>query len=138
MYFNVHNALVGLFILVFFYQPSPANAAKETAIKTVLTAQPTSCITLHQGRKCYTNITMNWKVADIGDYCLYQLRSQAKKVIHCWPKSNRNTTSIPFESKEDVTFYLAKANSDKSLAETTVTIGWVHKATPRKRRWRLF
>ena len=99
-----------------------------------MTAQPTSCITLHQGRECFTNITIEWQSIDKGDYCIYQ----EKKRIRCWQNSSRNKTTFTFESSENITFYLVKRNSDAVLAETTITVGWVHKATPRKRRWRLF
>ncbi len=134
MYFNISKVFAGSLLLLLFYCPYSESADNKTLLTTVLSAQPTSCITLHQGRKCYTNITIDWQSSIMDDYCLYQ----EKTVIHCWPKSKKDKTFISFESEENVTFYLAKRNSDVTLAETTITIGWVHKATPRKRRWRLF
>ena len=134
MYFSVSKVLDGLLVLLLFYTPYSASVEPETVFITTLSAQPTSCITLHQGRKCYTDITIEWQSTISDDYCLYQ----GKNIIHCWPKSNKDKKLISFESKENVIFYLAKRNSGEILAETTVTIGWVHNATPRKRRWRLF
>jgi len=134
MYSKVSKVLTGLTLLLLYYLPHSVNATQETALSSVLTAQPTSCITLHQGRECFTNITIHWQGIDIDDYCLYQ----EKKMLRCWQKSNHNKTSFTFESSENITFYLVKRNTDVVLAETTITVGWVHKATPRKRRWRLF
>jgi len=146
MYFKVSKLLTGLTLLLLYYIPHSVNAAQETTpssglssdivptLSSVLTAQPTSCITLHQGRECYTNITLHWQSIDVDDYCLFQ----EKKQLRCWKNSRNNMASITFESSENITFYLVKRDSDTVLAETTITVGWVHKATPRKRRWRLF
>ena len=138
MSFNVSKALTALLLFMLFYMPHSVNAAQEkmlgSDISSAMTAQPTSCITLHQGRECFTNITIQWQSIDMGDYCIYQ----EKKRLRCWKNSNHNNTTFTFESSENITFYLVKRNSDTVLAETTITVGWVHKATPRKRRWRLF
>ena len=133
MYFNITQLLGGFCILTLFYTHL-ASAGQKDASNTTLTAQPASCVTLHQGRECFANITIDWQSTDIGDYCLYQ----DKRIIHCWQNSNQNTTSLTFESSENITFYLMKRTSKAIMAQTTITVGWVHKGTPRKRRWRLF
>ncbi|MCJ8319558.1 MAG: DUF3019 domain-containing protein [Colwellia sp.] len=146
MYFKVSKVLTGLTLLLLYFIPYSVNAVQEKSpssglnsvlkltLSPVLTAQPTSCITLHQGRECFTNITIHWQSIDVDDYCLFQ----EKKKLRCWNNSRSNIASITFESSENITFYLMKRDSDTVLAETTITVGWVHKATPRKRRWRLF
>ena len=104
-----------------------------------LVAQPNSCITLYQGRSCFANITFNWQSDEQGRYCLHQLsKSGENKILHCWQISKGDKKTIVFESSETTTFALKKQYSDKVLSETKVSVSWVHKSTPRKRRWQLF
>jgi hypothetical protein len=104
-----------------------------------LVAQPNSCITLYQGRSCFANITFNWQSNEQGRYCLHQQsKSGENKMLHCWQISKGDKKTLVFESTETTTFALKKQYSDKVLSETKVSVSWVHKSTPRKRRWRLF
>ena len=101
-----------------------------------LAAKPSSCVSLHQGRVCYTRIIVTWQVKNRGNYCLRNKTS--KKQLKCWKLSNRQQFAYEFESKENITFQLINADNDQVVADTEVKVGWVHKSTPRKRRWRLF
>lgn len=133
MYFNVGRVLTNSLVFILF-NTGIARAAQDVVADTTLTAQPKSCITLHQGRNCFAKVTIRWESRDVGDYCLFQ----AQKMLHCWQNSEGNKMSFTFESNENITFYLVKSTNNKVIAETTITVGWVHEATPRKRRWRLF
>jgi hypothetical protein len=131
-------------VLLFFTCSAKAEvvavAIEKSSMQTIqLIAQPNSCITLYQGRACFTNITFNWQSTEQGDYCLHQnLSSGEHKILHCWQASQGAKKTVAFESTETSTFELKKQHSDKVLSETKVSVSWVHKATPRKRRWRLF
>ena len=71
----------------------------------------------------------------LGNFCLYQKNPRRK--VKCWQQSKGNSTLLEFESSEKLTFQLINQQNNL-VAETAIDVSWVHKATPRKRRWRLF
>lgn len=101
-----------------------------------LSVQPASCVALHQGRTCFAQLSLNWQTPGAGDFCIYLKDSH--QLVHCWNNSRGNLVSFEFESKKKIVFQLVKKGHKNVLAETSVDVSWVHKATPRKRRWRLF
>jgi len=108
-----------------------------TLISTVeLTAKPANCVALHQGRKCYAKVSLLWQVPKVGNFCIYQKITH--KVIQCWKNSRGNQVDFEFESSEKLEYQLISIEKNHVLAETAIDVSWVHKATPRKRRWRLF
>lgn len=130
-----------MLLLLFF---NSANAAEKKVLPqlaslkltTVMSAQPARCITLNQGRTCFATVTLNWQTPQIGDYCVYT--QTQKKLIHCWKSSRQDSTIFEFESSENIHYQLVSSKSKQVIAETAVEVSWVHKASPRKRRWRLF
>jgi hypothetical protein len=100
------------------------------------TAKPANCVALHQGRKCYARVSLQWQVPQQGNFCIYQKVSN--KVIQCWKGSNGNQVQFEFESSVKLEYQLVAIEKNRVLAETAIDVSWVHKATPRKRRWRLF
>ncbi len=116
--------------------PYTANSAELlTVAEQQLIAQPALCVALHQGRKCFTKVTLTWNVQTLGNFCLYQKNPRRK--VKCWQQSKGNSTLLEFESSEKLTFQLIN-QQNHLVAETAIDVSWVHKATPRKRRWRLF
>lgn len=99
-------------------------------------AQPSNCVTLHQGRACFAKVMINWQVAQPGNYCI--LNKQSGKTLQCWRNLKQSQWLFEFQSTEKVQYQLVAVDSKEIVAETEVTVSWVHKATPRKRRWRLF
>ena len=111
-------------------------AAEILFEKLPLLATPAKCVALHQGRKCFANVVIKWKVQQTGNYCLYQ--KSTKEKLHCWQNSDASSFVYEFESTETITFQLIEEKNSNIYAETAVEVSWVHKSTPRKRRWRLF
>jgi regulatory protein YycH of two-component signal transduction system YycFG len=58
--------------------------------------------------------------------------------IKCWKSSNGNEIIFNFESNKKIEFQLISSKDKQVIAETAVEVSWVHEATPRKRRWRIF
>jgi regulatory protein YycH of two-component signal transduction system YycFG len=58
--------------------------------------------------------------------------------IKCWKSSNGNEIIFNFESNKKIEFQLMSSKDKQVIAETAVEVSWVHEATPRKRRWRIF
>lgn len=112
-----------------------ANGTELAKNAAQLTVQPATCVTLHEGRTCFTQITLTWSSLTAGDFCIYQKESKEK--IRCWKQSNGNSALYEFESTEKLSFILINQNNI-SVAENIIDVSWVHNATPRKRRWRLF
>ena len=102
----------------------------------VFTAKPANCVALHQGRKCYAKVSLQWQVIEQGNFCIYQ--KDNSKVIQCWKNSNGNQVQFEFESNIKLEYQLIAVEKNNVIAETAIDVSWVHKATPRKRRWRLF
>jgi len=100
------------------------------------TALPATCITLRQGRNCFANITLRLKLAQIGNYCVYQQHSN--KPMRCWNNSYGESIKFEFQSNKKVVYSLKNESSQQVIALTAVEVSWVHKASSRKRRWRLF
>lgn len=115
---------------------------KLTRNNATFSAQPANCIALRHGRTCYANVTLNWNSTIKHDYCIYikhakKERAQQQK-IQCWQSSNGDQVVFNFESNKKIEFQLISSKNNQVIAETAVEVSWVHKATPRKRRWRIF
>jgi len=116
-----------------------AGAATEQNIATPVeqfSVLPATCITLRQGRKCFATITIKLTLSAAGSYCLYQ--QGIDEPIQCWNQVSTHQFSVPFESSEKVVYQLKDQQSHHIIAQAGVEVSWVHQATSRKRRWRLF
>lgn len=114
-------------------------AAEFDIHQPTFTAQPTTCIALNQGRTCFANVVISWVSVSSGDFCLAQKGvKEQNRIIHCWENSRGSHYNVDFESSEQIVFQLLRKRDHQSVAETVVEVSWVHNATPRKRRWRLF
>jgi hypothetical protein len=103
-------------------------------------AQPANCIALRHGRTCYANVTLNWSSSVKQDYCIYTKpeKNKQQQMINCWKNSKAGQVIFNFESNKKVEFQLISSKDKRVIAETSVEVSWVHKATPRKRHWRIF
>jgi|VirMetMinimDraft_7_1064189.scaffolds.fasta_scaffold01726_6 hypothetical protein len=108
----------------------------EMIANTALSAMPAKCITLTQGRQCFATVTLRWKTPIKGNYCLYQVGEN--KALDCWYNQQQNVTTFEFESSKSVQYKLVAYDQEQVIAHTLIEVSWVHKASPRKRRWRLF
>lgn len=105
-------------------------------------AQPANCIALRHGRTCYANVTLSWASPIKQDYCIYIKKPKNSLTqiqrVKCWKNSNGDQVIFSFESNKKIEFQLMSSKQNSVIAETAVDVSWVHEATPRKRRWRLF
>ena len=105
-------------------------------------AQPANCIALRYGRTCYANVKINWSSDIKQDYCLLIKQEKTARTVQqnikCWKSSNGNEIIFNFESNKKIEFQLMSSKDKQVIAETAVEVSWVHEATPRKRRWRIF
>ncbi len=152
MYFNFSNGFakkgLAIITLIMFLQPSmAAELAEKKSIALSLnqssfSAQPSNCIALRHGRTCYANVTLSWYTPIKEDYCLYIKQPKIKLIqlpaLKCWKNSNGNQIIFNFESDKKIEFQLLSSTDKRVIAEAAVEVSWVHKATPRKRRWRIF
>jgi hypothetical protein len=145
MYFKLGKGtawLFGLWCCLSFMQQVHAQQADELKEVTLpqpqvqFSATPGNCIALHQGRKCFARVALFWQTSTSGNFCIYQ--KIQNKVIQCWKNSRGSTTQFEFESSEKLEYQLVSIDQNRVLAETVIEVSWVHKATARKRRWRLF
>ena len=124
-------------------QAEQASKTIELSLKPVdFSVQPANCIALRHGRTCYANVTLSWASPIKQDYCIYIKQSTSKLLqmqsVKCWKNSNGDQVMYNFESNKKLEFQLMSMTDNQVVAETAVAVSWVHKATPRKRRWRIF
>jgi len=135
MYFRVSNGTAFLTIILLSYLVTKNSVAQQPQLDVLFQVKPVMCVALNQGRTCFAQITIQWSAAINDNFCIVQ--KQSKQEIKCWKNSKGSSISFEFESNESLTYQLVNTK-DESLAETTVDVSWVHKKSPRKRRWRLF
>ena len=152
MYSNFSNGVakkgLGIITLLMILQPSMAaelpaqKSATLSLSQSRCSAQPSNCIALRHGRTCYANVTLSWYSPIKQDYCLYIKQAKVKLAqlppLKCWKNSNGNQIVFNFESNKKIEFQLLSSTNKHIIAEAMVDVSWVHKATPRKRRWRIF
>lgn len=117
-------------------QAATADNSATIEVTSGLSAIPTKCITLTQGRQCFATVTLRWHAPVKGNYCIYQVGKN--KALDCWYNQQKNTTTFEFESSKTVQYKLVAYDQEQTIAYTHIEVSWVHKASPRKRRWRLF
>ncbi|MDP2562556.1 DUF3019 domain-containing protein [Psychrobium sp. 1_MG-2023] len=117
-------------------ESDPVLEAVENSSVVTFDALPSKCIALRQGRECFTTIKLKVKLAALGHYCVYQ--NNVAKPLSCLGDTLDQTLTIEFESSQKVSYSLVNQQSKRVIGVANVDVGWVHKKTSRKRRWRLF
>ncbi|MDO6427156.1 DUF3019 domain-containing protein [Thalassotalea sp. 1_MG-2023] len=136
MFFNYRKGIAG-FVLIILLTVSTYSLAQEALDESItLTATPNNCVTLRQGRTCYAQVIIAWQSNVKGDYCLRH--KTTGKSMKCWQKSQKGQWTFEFQGSETTDYQLVSLNKIKVIAKTSINVSWVHKTTPRKRRWRLF
>jgi len=135
MYFKLSKGIASLLFIALNLISLLSYANEDTSNNIVFIAQPTMCVALNQGRTCYANVTIEWNTTQKDDFCISKKASN--KPLKCWQQAKGKTFSFEFESNKSITYQLIKANNE-IVAETKINVTWVHKKSPRKRRWRLF
>ena len=98
----------------------------------VLTVTPDKCISLQQGRTCYSTVTARWHSVKPLDLCL----TLAEQVLQCWQQQSWGSHQFEFAAAQSST--LALRQHQQVLTQIEIEVNWVHKASKIKRHWRLF
>ncbi|KJZ00813.1 MULTISPECIES: DUF3019 domain-containing protein [Pseudoalteromonas] len=131
MCFRLALALIGTTVF-----PSASLAQQTTPPTHALLATPNTCVALRQGRTCYSDIELQWQVANDAAYCI---REQTKQQpLHCWQGQRQGYIIVDFASPKAVRFELFPRASGETIADTEVRVQWVYTNGQKKRRWRLF
>ena len=125
-----------MFFSTFMLTLSLAMTAESSLNGVNLTPKPNSCVSLRQGKTCYTPIEISWQTQKIEDYCLYM--EGKEQPIKCWKRSNRGSIEFDFQSSETLAFQLRAGVEQVTVAQTKVSVGWVYNSSNKKRRWRIF
>jgi len=107
-----------------------ANAADEVAV--VLKLTPDTCVSLQQGRTCYSKVTANWHSNQPLDLCL----AIEEQVLQCWKQQQQGQHQFEFAAASSSVVRLLQ--QQHQLAQAKIEVNWVHKASRVKRHWRLF
>jgi hypothetical protein len=107
-----------------------------TVPEPMLSAVPDTCVALREGRHCYTEVTLSWQQANIGNYCLRDATS--KYIMQCWLKQQHGVFHYAFDAQQSLSFELINSNTSQVIATTEVKVQWVYQNRQKKRRWRLF
>ena len=98
----------------------------------VLAVTPDKCISIQQGRTCYSTVTARWHSAQPLDLCL----TLADKVLKCWQHQIQGSHQFEFAAAQSTKVMLRQ--QQQVLAQVEVEVNWVHKASKIKLHWRLF
>jgi hypothetical protein len=138
--------VVSILLCYFINVPIHATEQKNTDGKNTtntkvqvdiqLRALPEQCVTLRQGRDCFAEVNIHWESQHKQTLCLYQ--EGLDKHLKCWQNNESAHIAIDFVSNKSINYQLRNLNDNKLVAETQVTVSWLHKSSNRKRRWRLF
>ena len=143
MFSSVSNGIAWLSftLLNIFISLAHAENNEFSEVMPVFNVQPQQCVTLRQGRDCFTTISIYWKQTSDQSLCLFQVNSkniQNKKKLTCWSKKKSGQTKVEFESNNNLRYQLRTLNENRLLAESEIVVSWLHKSTTKRRRWRLF
>lgn len=129
MYFSrqVWRCLLLNFILL---SPTFSNAAEEVSV--VLKLTPDTCVSLQQGRTCYSKVTAIWHSNQPLDLCL----TIEEQILQCWKQQQQGRHQFEFAAAN--TSLVRLVQQQQQLAQAKIEVNWVHKASRVKRHWRLF
>jgi hypothetical protein len=108
----------------------PCVAADAVDIEFKVT--PDTCVSLQQGRTCYSKITAQWQSAEPLDLCL----ALENQVLHCWTQQQQGQHQFEFAAASGSKVLLLQ--QQQPVAQAKIEVNWVHKASKTKRHWRLF
>jgi len=132
--FNKYVIPSVLFSLLFSLS---VNADSESGKGEYLRFSSERCVALHQGQTCYLDVTVEWRMNNIGDYCLVDVTENA--ILKCWNKMTRGKFEFEFQRAKSADFVLRSAGAQNDLLKGNIQVVWVYSAPKRtKSNWRLF
>lgn len=105
--------------------------AAET-VAVVLKITPDTCVSLQQGRTCYSKVTARWHSNQPLDLCL----TIEDQVLQCWKQQQQGQHQFEFAATSTSVVRLLR--EQQPLAQARIEVNWVHKTSRAKRHWRLF
>lgn len=113
-----------------------AVAHHANAAEILLTARPGLCLVEKiDDKPCVMSVLLDWRAVLRADYCLYQ-SVQDEQPIQCWESSEQGQLRHNLSSRDNVTYWLQLAGSERRLAPITVRIVGVQQRNPLRRRRR--
>lgn len=114
------------------------NAQVEVNIETkdYFKITPNNCVSIAQGRDCYTDIVISWQLSLPKKACLF--KQGIEKPLACWPKANKGSYLVSIVEKEDTRYVLVNLANNEVLFSEIMSVTWVYKESRKKRRWRIF
>lgn len=107
-------------------------AGAADAVAVVLKITPDTCVSLQQGRTCYSKVTARWHSNQPLDLCL----AIEDQVLQCWKQQQQGQHQFEFAGAASSMVRLLQ--QQQQLAQAQIEVNWVHKASRAKRHWRLF
>lgn len=130
MSFNPRRIYGTLLLAVIAQQSSVTFAADTMAVELNLT--PDTCVSLQQGRTCYSKVKAQWQSTEPVDLCLVL----EEKVLQCWTQQQQGQHQFEFAAASSAKVLLL--HQQQPVAQAKIKVNWVHKASKTKRHWRLF
>ena len=110
--------------------------AEPTDNESILTFTPSKCVALREGKNCYADIEVFWKMNYLSDFCI---RKQAdKSIVRCWQNTQQGAHQYTFNSTITVNYELIDMRSGQVFGNSKIDVSWVYTNKQKKRRWRLF
>lgn len=109
-----------------------ATPEPDFAVGTELQVTPDKCISLQQGRTCYSKVTARWHSQTPLDLCLFMHEQQ----LHCWQQHRSGSFEFEFAAEQSTLLQLRQ--QQQVVQQVLIEVNWVHKASRTKRHWRLF
>jgi hypothetical protein len=97
-----------------------------------LNITPDTCVSLQQGRICYSTVTASWHSQQDLDLCL----ALDNEILQCWTQQSQGKYKFEFASPQ--TSVVRLLQQQKVMAQAPIKVNWVHQASKVKRHWRLF
>ncbi len=132
---SVHSCGLVLAILLATLLVTPAAAAATPPAETpavMLKVTPDKCISLQQGRACYSKVTAQWHSSQPLDLCLKLDDAE----LHCWHQQQAGSYVFEFAGAQASSVQLWQ--QQQVVAQSRIEVKWVHTASKTKRHWRLF
>lgn len=129
MSFDWRPVLLASLLLGGLGRMPPAAAAPE-----LLVVEPSTCVSLSEGRTCYLDTQVHWQVNSGSEHCLFVAGTNVP--LYC-AAGGRGQVSYAFSGDESQVLELRAANG-AVVATTEIQVSWVYNGNQRRRSWRLF
>jgi hypothetical protein len=106
--------------------------AAENPATVQLNITPDTCVSLQQGRICYSTVTASWQSQQDLDLCL----ALDNEILQCWTQQSQGKHKFEFASPQ--TSVVRLLQQQQVMAQAKIKVNWVHKASKVTRHWRLF